>query len=55
MHASMIFSLLIEVCFLFQMRLEVSVDQPYPTHAASLPADLNWAVGPRQPLHFLYA
>ena len=52
----MICFLLTEMCFLFQMQLEVSVDhQPYRTQAASLPAEQNWAVGPRQPVQMTYA
>ena len=47
MHASIICSLLcsllIDFFFVFQMRLEVSFDQPYRSHAASLPAEQNWA------------
>jgi hypothetical protein len=56
LHSSMTFFLLTEMCFfLFQMRLEVSVYQPYNTHTASLPKEQNWALGPCQLVQILYA
>jgi hypothetical protein len=46
----LLFFILTEMCFLFQVLLEVSVVQAYRTHAVSTPVEQNWAVGPWQPL-----